>query len=154
MLETSRLAKANVLPTTWQQPLQTKNTYICGVTIPMHGQGYRFTSLTLWNEYEGIETEQTTEPDLPLILYFCNSYHANVMRLFSNLISGHTPLSKREEEVIYWAAKGKTTWETSIILSISERTINQYVKNACMKLGASNKQHAVAKAVYEGAVLL
>src|SRR5690606_34818573 len=33
-------------------------------------------------------------------------------------------LSRRELECLYWSALGKTSWETAIILGLSERTIN------------------------------
>jgi DNA-binding CsgD family transcriptional regulator len=39
-------------------------------------------------------------------------------------ISSPYTLSNREIEVLKWAALGKTSWEMSMILEISERTVN------------------------------
>ena len=56
-------------------------------------------------------------------------------------------LSKRERQVLGWAAAGKSAWETSIILGLSQRTIDSYMRNCVQKLGAANKTQAVAVAV-------
>jgi LuxR family transcriptional regulator, quorum-sensing system regulator BjaR1 len=56
-------------------------------------------------------------------------------------------LSSREVECLRWAAAGKTAWETSEILHLSEQTVAQYMKSAAKKLGAQNKGHAIAEAM-------
>ncbi|WP_438276924.1 LuxR C-terminal-related transcriptional regulator [Nitrobacter sp.] len=61
-------------------------------------------------------------------------------------------LTDRERDVLSWAARGKTMEETSDILSISTDTVQTHIENAKRKLGASNKLHAVVKAVYIGAI--
>jgi len=53
-------------------------------------------------------------------------------------------LSEREREIIHWVKSGKTNWEISVILEISERTVKFHVQNIERKLGAVNKAHAVA----------
>ena len=58
-------------------------------------------------------------------------------------------LSKREKEVLRWIAEGKTAWEISVILNISERTVSFHTSNILAKLNAVNKTHAVALAVSE-----
>lgn len=59
-------------------------------------------------------------------------------------------MTAREKEVLRWSAEGKTAFEISLILGISERTINFHITNAVLKLGASNKTQAVVKAVALG----
>jgi LuxR family quorum sensing-dependent transcriptional regulator len=44
-------------------------------------------------------------------------------------------------------AAGKTDWEISQILSISEQTVHGYVQNAMTKLGARTRAQAVALAI-------
>jgi LuxR family transcriptional regulator, quorum-sensing system regulator CviR len=56
-------------------------------------------------------------------------------------------LTEREAEALRWATAGKTNWEISMILSISERTVKFHVQNAMAKLGASSRAHAVAIAM-------
>ena len=53
-------------------------------------------------------------------------------------------LSSREKDVVDWLQQGKSSWETSVILGISERTVNFHVYNITRKLGASNRAQALA----------
>lgn len=55
-------------------------------------------------------------------------------------------LTAREIECLRWASIGKTSWEISRILSISEATVNFHLGNARRKLGAGSRGQAVAKA--------
>jgi DNA-binding CsgD family transcriptional regulator len=56
-------------------------------------------------------------------------------------------LSEREAACLQWAAAGKTSRETALILGVSERTVNFHVQNACRKLHARNRRAAVAMAL-------
>lgn len=61
-------------------------------------------------------------------------------------------LSDRELEVLHWVAYGKTSWEISQILKLSERTVNFHIANCVDKLDAANRSHAAVKAVLIGAI--
>lgn len=61
-------------------------------------------------------------------------------------------ITAREKECIFWACEGKTSWEISKIAGISERTVTFHLNNVAKKLGASNRQHAVARAILTGLV--
>lgn len=56
-------------------------------------------------------------------------------------------LSTGEREVLAWTAAGKTTWEISIILGVSEAAIAKRIKLATRKLGSVNKTQAVVEAI-------
>ena len=60
------------------------------------------------------------------------------------------PLTKRENEVLKWLSRGKTSWEISIILNVAEVTVNFHVKNIKAKLNVSGRSHAVAVAMHSG----
>lgn len=60
------------------------------------------------------------------------------------------PLSAREVDCLHWAAIGKTSWETAMILGVSERTVNFHLSNACEKLNVQNRRAAVAAALRKG----
>jgi DNA-binding CsgD family transcriptional regulator len=53
-------------------------------------------------------------------------------------------LSKSELEVLKWLKEGKSSWEISIILNRSERSVNFHINNILNKLDAANRAHAVA----------
>ena len=64
-----------------------------------------------------------------------------------------TPLlSAREMEVLDWLKQGKSSWDISVILDISERTVNFHVYNIMRKLGATNRPQAVAVAARLGLI--
>jgi LuxR family quorum sensing-dependent transcriptional regulator len=62
----------------------------------------------------------------------------------------HIELTPRERECLQWAATGKSEWEISQILGISEHTSEKHLLNAKTKLGAVNRVQAVAEAIRRG----
>jgi DNA-binding CsgD family transcriptional regulator len=60
---------------------------------------------------------------------------------------GQCRLSNREREVLCWIKEGKTNWEISKILGVSESTIKFHIKNILAKLDATTRGHAAALAV-------
>lgn len=62
----------------------------------------------------------------------------------------HVELTPRERECLQWAAVGKSEWEISQILGISEHTSEKHLLNAKTKLGAVNRVQAVAEAIRHG----
>ena len=56
-----------------------------------------------------------------------------------------TPLTSRELECLQWVAEGKTSWEVSQILGVSERTVNFHISNVMQKTNSSTRQQAVSK---------
>jgi DNA-binding CsgD family transcriptional regulator len=61
-------------------------------------------------------------------------------------------LSKREIEVLTWSKEGKSSWEISAILNISERTVNFHINNIMQKLNAVSRTQAVAVAIERGLI--
>ncbi|QJU60514.1 hypothetical protein HL653_07085 [Sphingomonas sp. AP4-R1] len=61
-------------------------------------------------------------------------------------------LSTREIECLRWVSIGKTAWETSRIVAISQRTVEFHLSNAVRKLEAKNKVHAAVIAVRSGII--
>lgn len=62
------------------------------------------------------------------------------------------PLTDRETEVLAWAAAGKSYWEISVILGISERTVRFFMSNTRRKLNVVSNTQAVAQAVWRGLI--
>lgn len=61
-------------------------------------------------------------------------------------------ITTREIECLKWAADGKTEWEISAILGISEHTADKHLSNARRKLKAANRPQAVANAIRLGLI--
>jgi DNA-binding NarL/FixJ family response regulator len=66
--------------------------------------------------------------------------------LRSEAWSRHVALNERELECLTWSARGKTSPEIAKIVSISKRTVNFHIENACRKLNVSTRTEAVVKA--------
>ncbi|MFO1412749.1 MAG: LuxR C-terminal-related transcriptional regulator [Burkholderiales bacterium] len=63
-------------------------------------------------------------------------------------------LTVRERQCLQQVATGSTSRTAAIHLGISERTVNAHLEQAIRKLGASNRQQAVAQAVRRGIIRL
>jgi LuxR family quorum sensing-dependent transcriptional regulator len=59
-------------------------------------------------------------------------------------------LTPREREILTWAAAGKSAWETSSILGISEATVITHLENTRRKLNVANTTQAVVVALQTG----
>jgi LuxR family transcriptional regulator, quorum-sensing system regulator BjaR1 len=64
----------------------------------------------------------------------------------------HVGLTMRETEALTWAARGFTAVDTGIVLGIVEETVQTHIRNAATKLQATNKTHAVARAIQQGRI--
>jgi LuxR family transcriptional regulator, quorum-sensing system regulator BjaR1 len=68
----------------------------------------------------------------------------------SDLISTPVPkamLTVREREILQWAAAGKTAWETSQILSISQKTVRNHMNAIHQKFDVGSTTQAVVEAL-------
>jgi LuxR family quorum sensing-dependent transcriptional regulator len=72
----------------------------------------------------------------------------------SSPIASRRRLSDIEAEVLRWAARGKTAWETSQILHISERNVRWHLEEAQRKLMTKNKTATVAMALVNREIML
>ncbi len=57
------------------------------------------------------------------------------------------PITKRESEVLFWVAQGKTNREIATILSLSHRTINKHLEQIFPKLNVDNRTSAATAAI-------
>ena len=73
--------------------------------------------------------------------------HIALMRTAFSPTDPRALLSAREREVLQWMIEGKTNWETSRILNISERTVKFHVQNILAKLQSSTRGQAIAHAL-------
>ncbi len=67
---------------------------------------------------------------------------------------GTVRLTDRERDALSWAARGKTSAETALILGISHETVTKHLHLAMKKLGATNRTAAVALAIHTGLISL
>ena len=56
-------------------------------------------------------------------------------------------LTPRESDVLHWIAEGKSDWEISRILHVSEHLVDKMARQIRLKFGAANRTQAVAQAL-------
>jgi len=102
-----------------------------------------------WSTYLclGNNNSKIGSPHYLFITHLVPYFH-NALKNISKLqITRAKNISLRELEVLRWVAEGKTYWEVSKILTISERTVRFHIGNVAEKLNAKNSTHAITKAI-------
>ena len=117
-----------------------------GVIIPIHGPGGEFSVLSLSHSESENQGLQNVEIDEDALHMFALRFHEKTRFAHApRAIEPAADLTNREIDVLFWTAEGKSTWDISQILSISESTVNFHINSAKQKLGVYSKPHAVAK---------
>lgn len=159
----------NITPIDWQevQELSFANESVAklmrdaskyglrnGLSVPVHG---RHGDSAIMNFSMNRDDRKTTNdinkarPDL----YLLSAYiHEAAMRILDgkDLILHEKDVTSREKECLLWVAEGETTWDIANRLGITESTVIFHLQNVMKKLGAANRQQAIAKAVLIGLV--
>ena len=125
-----------------------------GATFPVHGANGEIALLSfVLNEHsKNFERNHDVLFEGQL---FSAYVHEAVRRVFGQefVPIQNARLTGRETECLKWTAEGKTTWEIAAILGISERTVIFHLQNVSEKLNASNRSHAVARAISRQIIL-
>lgn len=61
-------------------------------------------------------------------------------------------LTAKEQEILLWAAKGKSTWEISRIQGRTESAVNFHMCNIRRKFGVSSLKAALVMAIDRGLI--
>ncbi len=93
-----------------------------------------------------------TKRAIHLIGLYAHKKAVSVMGTQPAHVAAQRLLTQREREVLLWSAQGKSSWEISVILGVSERTVNWFIANASRKLDAVNRTQAVVNAIRSGEI--
>ncbi len=159
----------HILPLNWQSldPSQLKDPRAkrflseaqdfglnSGISFPVHTAQGDAAMLSFASSDPATKTQPRIITAMPFGQLFTAYLHEAVRQAFADELSPVTQveLTQREQECLLWVTEGKTTWETSQILNISERTVTFHLHNASEKMGVVNRQQAVARAVALGKI--
>jgi DNA-binding CsgD family transcriptional regulator len=117
-----------------------------GLSIPLSDPANGKSVLTVNSDMSSTEWNKYKQQIVADVMYLGALVHNDVVANDDRPIEV-IKLTRREKEVLKWAAIGKTAWETGQIVGITERTVTHHLNNACLKLKVSNKTHAVVKAI-------
>ncbi|MBD1581833.1 helix-turn-helix domain-containing protein [Pseudoalteromonas sp. S16_S37] len=93
-------------------------------------------------EYKGIE----------LIDWFWTILSPYLLQAAIRCRTDKINITKREKDCLMWACEGKTSWEISQILGVSERTVNFHLSNCIEKTNSANRQQAIVKCIVKNLI--
>ena len=98
-----------------------------------------------------VRREERTETILGMVV---PHLHFALCRIFDGerRAAGGIVLSAREKGILQLMMQGKSSWDMSVIIGISESTVNYHLYNVMQKLEAINRPQAVAVAARLGLV--
>ena len=120
-----------------------------GLSVPVHGPNNTLTILSAYHDGTPHSFREAVA-NLPLISLTAQHLHEHLMAQAIPAAAPPTALTPREVECLSWISQGKTAWEISVILKVSERTVKFHLNNLMRKLGVHSRTHAVARAISLG----
>jgi len=100
-------------------------------------------------------SERSLKPNIRnemILKYIIPHFHQALNRNFKKPNKKDIVLSSRQKEVLNWIKEGKSTWDISVILGISERTVKFHADTIMQKLNVVNRAQAVAVAFEQGLI--
>jgi DNA-binding CsgD family transcriptional regulator len=121
-----------------------------GLTVSVRGLRGDSSLFSVNSAEQGHKWQQQKNEILSDLTYWAHLFHNIVLKQKNSQCQNkQIRLTRREQDVLRWAARGKTAWETAKILNLSDKTISFYISNANIKLGVATKTQAVARAISE-----
>jgi DNA-binding CsgD family transcriptional regulator len=120
-----------------------------GVTVPLILKGYE------WGFFTFSSTSHRKISEMNREVAQCEQLAMSSVTAMKRILLKQSTLhllNDREKEVLRWAAIGKTSWEISVILKISERTVNFHFSEAARKLGVKGRRAACTSAMVQGLI--
>lgn len=115
---------------------------------PLYGESAAF-GIALNDADAGISLRNAVMRDFQVL---ANYFHQHIMRIYGHDTSKQILMSARELDCLKWIAEGKTAWEASVILGISERTVRFHLNSAREKMRCATTTQAVARAVSQSLI--
>ena len=120
-----------------------------GFTVPAHVPGEVNGSCS----FATAPGEAVREEHLPLAqLVGAFSFEAARQLWRSRLRAPGSPprLTDRQRDCLLWAARGKSDWETSRILDVSEETVSRHLAHARQRYGVNKRTSLAIQALFDG----
>jgi LuxR family quorum-sensing system transcriptional regulator ExpR len=123
-----------------------------GYTFVLHDHDHNLAMLSLTlNNSKSIDIESQIHPNKARLQMLLANVHEIITTRHRETARNNiyhpsavkTPLSTRENEVLYWASMGKTYLEIAIILDMKIRTVKFHIGNIVKKMGVTNAKHAI-----------
>jgi LuxR family transcriptional regulator, quorum-sensing system regulator CviR len=96
--------------------------------------------------FAGNNVDRSIRTEL-ILMHVTPHLHQAFNKLMVSEVKCAASLTPREKEIIHWMKEGKSTWDISMILCISQDTVKFHLKNIFKKLNVTNRPQAVAVAL-------
>ncbi|MEZ5669113.1 MAG: LuxR family transcriptional regulator [Alphaproteobacteria bacterium] len=124
-----------------------------GMTIPIHGPYRVMSTLSVSSDLPDREFDRLLPTIVPQLEHLGKAIHLHLLERQDFGPAAPPPrLTERERDVLAWTSAGKSCWEISQILSLSEKTVEQQLASARSRLGVYKTVHAVIKAYMLGLI--
>jgi DNA-binding CsgD family transcriptional regulator len=125
-----------------------------GVSFPIHSPQGEFSIFSAASSQNTGHARKQILKAIPFTHFFTAYLHEYVRKIFQQqgLPLRKVPLIEQERQCLLWVTEGKTSWDTSEILGVSEQTVISYLQNICEKLNVFSPEQAVARAVSSGLI--
>lgn len=120
-----------------------------GIGLSLHGACGQIVGMGVASSAGGVQADKNT---LGLVYALCSQFHVFYQEKEAKTTPAIVQLSRREREVLTWAAEGKSKTTIGEILHISDDTVKTYINRIYAKLGVNTIQLAVLKAVMLGLI--
>ncbi|MCA6110815.1 autoinducer binding domain-containing protein [Bradyrhizobium cenepequi] len=124
-----------------------------GITMPIRGGFGRTAAFTLATDDPIMQLDRLLASSGDILQLIGLYFHTHVSKppvATADAGSGEAILSQRERQCLSWAARGKTSAETAVLVGVTPRTIAFHLENARRKVGAVSIAHCVALALRRG----
>jgi DNA-binding CsgD family transcriptional regulator len=124
-----------------------------GLSIPIRGKHGEFALFNVTAEVSSSEWQKRLKflsRDLMLLAYQFHDWALRVEGIMTDV--SLDVLTTREKDCLRWRSQGKTDWEISQLIGISQSTVKFHLESSRTKLGATNTIHAVSKAIVHGLI--
>ncbi|MDB5577055.1 MAG: regulatory protein LuxR [Bradyrhizobium sp.] len=133
-----------------------------GITIPIHMLRGKFAYMSFIGDFADRHWSILIDEIQSDLFFIAHQFNHLVASKFGGLQAqskhdfhpgGRADLlTQRERQCLLWSAEGKTVEDIGIILDLSPETVKIHLKRINVKLNASNRCHAVAKAIQSGII--
>jgi len=117
-----------------------------GATLPVQTREGDVAMLSFTNASQGVDARRLVEESLVWGTLVATVAHETMRKLIKPTLVPTVRLTRREMEVLKWIAAGKTDWEMSRLMGISEHGVVHHVRNIMLKYDVVSRFQAVAKA--------
>ena len=121
-----------------------------GFTVPAHVPGEANGSCSFAVE-KGTTLDEAIFPVAQLVGAFAFEAARRLWRMRASPVPPR-PLTERQRDCLLWAARGKSDWEVSKILGISQETVIQHLKQARERYGVTKRTMLAVNALFDGTI--